>query len=93
MKTQSHASGNFIDGSVKLHLWVETATAVSDAQSAFQRTVIHHIRGQLGAICQLHFSADGTKPQIKGVDGATSSASFTAAETMLPYGMVYPGGV
>lgn len=93
MKTQSHAAGNFIDGSVRLHLWLETPGAVTDAQSAFVRNVVQHVRGQLAAPCQLHYTADGTQPAIKGVAGAGASAAFTAAEWMLPYSMVYPGGV
>lgn len=93
MKTQSHASGLFLDGSVRFKMYLETPSAVTDSQSYWDRVVTQHLVGQLGAPTELLYCAHSTEPTVKGVNGASSTASFTTAGVMLPYGMTYPGGV
>lgn len=93
MKTQSHASGLFLDGSVRWRAYLETPSLVTDSLSAWDRVVTQHLLGQLAAPTELMFCAHGTEPTVKGVNGAGSSASFTSAGVMLPYGLTYPGGV
>lgn len=94
LKTQSHASGHNLDGSVRYHLYVEDPGALSGDHARWIRDLTHHFRGQLGAPCQLHWTANGTEPTIKGVNGeAGATPAYTDGEWMLPYGMTYPGGV
>ena len=93
LKTQSHAQGFFLDGSVRFHIYMETpATWVNDL-AEFQRHVIHHLRGQMSAPVKLWLSDNGDEPTIQGLADASASETFTEAEWMLPYGMTYPGGV
>ena len=94
LKTQSHASGYFLDGSVRYHLYLETPAAWTGDHARWVRDLTHHCRGQLGAPCKLWFTANATEPTIKGVNGETAATpSYTEGEWMLPYGMTYPGGV
>lgn len=94
MKTQSHAQGFFLDGSVKFHAFLEDSDAATDAELALWRAqVTQHLAGQLGAPVKLHLSANGTAPQVQGVAGAGSDAATTELDWLLPYGMTYPGGV
>jgi hypothetical protein len=93
MKTQSHAMGYFLDGSVRFHLFMETPEALTNAQAKWQREVLHHLMGQLGAPVQLWYCANDTEPTIEGVNGAVATAAFTSAGWYLPWGMTYPGGV
>lgn len=92
-KTQSHAAGYFIDGGVRFKVYLETAGLVTDAQSAFQRYVQHHLLGQNSAPIELFFCADGTEPTVQGVNGAGATASFTSAGVYLPYALGFAGGV
>lgn len=93
MKTQSHASGTFIDGSVSFTLYAETPADHTGAHAQFLQHMLHHLRGQLGAPVNMKLCANATEPTIQGVNGAGSSASYTDAGTFLPWGMSYPGGV
>lgn len=99
MKTQSHASGHFIDGSVRFHAYMEAAPeffGASDnakALARFQAIVQQHLLGQLAAPMQWHFCDATVQPALDGVAGAVASATFQAMDFLLPYGMVYPGGV
>ena len=93
LRTQSHSSGHFIDGSVKFDVYMETPALWTDDQAKFQRDLLHHLRGQLGAPVRLHLTAALTQPTIDGVNGENADVTGTATDWMLPYGMVYPGGV
>jgi len=94
MKTQSHASGHFIDGSVRFQLYMETPANWTGEHAKFQRDMIQHLRGQLGAPVQLNLTTNGTQMLIDGVNGHSgASVTGTAAEMMLPYGLAYTGGV
>lgn len=84
-KTRSHATGYFIDGGVRMAMYVETPSAVTDAESKFDRLALHHLIGQLGGTVELFYCAHGTEPTVQGVNGAGSTASFTSAG-------VYVGG-
>lgn len=93
-KTQSHSAGQFIDGSVRLNLYVETPASWTGTQAMFERTIQHHFVGQLGAPVELFFSGNTVEPTLQGVNGAGSSATYTSAGVYLPYGSVLaPGGI
>ena len=93
LKTQSHALGTFIDGSVWFKVYSETPANWTGDHAAFLRKVQQHLLGQLGAPMQLVLTANGTEPTVDGVNGESATATSTAAEKMLPYGLTYPGGV
>lgn len=93
MKTQSHASGHFIDGSSRFHVFCETPAAFTDDHAKFLRIVQQHITGQLAAPMKLWACANTVQPEIEGVDGAVASAAFTDAGWVLPYGYAVAGGV
>jgi hypothetical protein len=93
-KTQSHAQGQYIDGSVKFRVHLESLESMTDAQAKFQRILFHALLGQLGAPVELMFTANDTEPTVEGVNGAVATAAATSAGTYLPYGGVaYPGGI
>jgi len=100
MKTQSHASGHYIDGSVRFHVYMEASAAFAqpstDAIKEYWRFISNvqtHLVGQLAAPTKFWFSDVTDEPHLDSVNGAGSSADFTETEWLLPYGMVYPGGV
>lgn len=94
LKTQSHAAGHYIDGSVRFSVYSETPASWTDAQAAFMRKVMHHLLGQLGAPTELVWEANGTEPELQGVNGAgADSAGLTSAGTDLPGLWPAPGGV
>ena len=92
-KTQSHASGYFLDGSVSFEVYLETpATWINDL-AKFQREMLHVLRGQLGAPIQLFLSDNGVEPTKNGVNGAVADAVFSDAGTYEPYFFSLAGGV
>lgn len=97
LKTQSHAAGHNLDGSVKFELYMEchanTNTGQASAHARFQREMLHILRGQLGAPLSLKLTNNGTEPTVNGVNGAVATAATTDAGDYLPYGMTYPGGI
>jgi len=94
LKTQSHAYGQFLDGSVSFSLYCEAPAAFGNAQQYFESLVQFHLQGQMGAPVALYYSANGTQPTIAGLNGATATAAFTSAGLYQPYGLVLtPGGV
>lgn len=93
MKTQSHAAGHSLDGSVSFLVYAETPEDHTGAQARWMRLVMHHLVGQLGAPAQLLLTANDTEPTVNGVNGAGSTASTTDAGQYLPWGMSYPGGI
>ena len=93
MFTQSHSSGQRIDGSVSFVLYVEIQATQTGAHAQFVRDMLHILRGQLGAPVNLLMTANGTEPTLNGLNGAVATASTTDAGTYLPYGMTAPGGV
>jgi hypothetical protein len=93
MYTQSHAQGHFIDGSSRFHVFMETPSSFVTEHATFMRYVQQHILGQLAAPMKFWFSANTVKPEVKGVDSAAATSASTESEWMIPYGMVYPGGV
>lgn len=101
VKTQSHASGHFIDGSVKFVLIYEAQTLLSDASSAaalawaqFNADALHIIRGQMQAPVDVYFCNNTQEPKVKGINSAgASSTNLTKIATLLPYGRTYPGGI
>lgn len=80
-KTRSHATGYYIDGGVRFALYLETPESFTGAQEAFNRRLMQHLTGQLGATVELFYCANDTEPTVDGVNGATSTASFTSAGT------------
>jgi hypothetical protein len=98
MKTQSHAAGTSLDGSVRLRLYLETPEDYTGAQHRFQRIVLQHLLGQLGAPVEIFYGTNDVEPRLEGVNGASAgneaACSFASAGVYLPYGGVnYPGGV
>jgi len=98
MKTQSHAAGLFIDGSVSLQLWMESLnttavpTSTEKAYVKFQQDLIHALRGQFGAPVELFLTAEGTQPTVDGLDGAVANVGASVA-FLAPYGRNYVGGI
>jgi hypothetical protein len=98
VKTQSHAAGQFIDGSVSFQVWMESVpssavpTAGEKAFISFQQDVLHVLRGQLGAPIALYLTAAGTEPKVIGLEGAVANAGAAVA-SLSPYGRSYAGGI
>ena len=98
-RTQSHTAGQYIDGSVKLHVFAESPIELFGANAAnkefakFLMNVQTHLVGQMGAPMQLHIVDAGIEPQLDGVNGASSTTAFEDMGWILPYGMTYPGGI
>jgi len=97
MKTQSHAAGNYIDGSVRFAMYVETPESWTNAQAYFTRAVEHHLRGQLGSPVEVFYGANDVQPILEGVNGGTSgqetTSTFVSAGTDIPALWPAPGGV
>ena len=97
LKTQSHAAGHTIDGSVRLKMHVETPESWTAAQAAFVRHVEHHLRGQLGAPVEVLYGTNDVEPRLEGVNGASAAnetaCAFVSAGVDLPALWPAPGGV
>jgi hypothetical protein len=97
LKTQSHAAGHNIDGSVSFDLYLEghanSNVGQASAHARFQREMLHILRGQLGAPVSLKLTDNAVQPTVDGVDGAVATAATNDAGHFAPYGMSYPGGV
>lgn len=101
VKTQSHAAGTFIDGSVKFVMVVEAQTTLSNVSSAaalacarFQADLLHILRGQMQAPVDLYICNNTQEPKVAGVNGAVaSSTNLTKVASLLPYGRTYVGGI
>jgi hypothetical protein len=101
VKTQSHAAGTFIDGSVKFVLVTEAQTTLSNVSSAaalahakFQSDLLHILRGQLQAPVEAYFCNNTQEPKVAGLNSATvSSTNLTKVGSLLPYGRTYMGGI
>jgi hypothetical protein len=93
MKTQSHAAGHSIDGSVRFKVYCETPEAWTDAQAAFIRNVEHHLRGQLGAPVEVFYGTNDVEPTLQGVNGAGADSASTSAGTDIPGLWPSAGGV
>jgi hypothetical protein len=96
-KTQSHAAGQFIDGSVSFKLYYEASESPTGAQEKFFRQVLHCLVGQLAAPVEIFIGTNDVQPRVEGVDGASganeTACSFVSAGKYLPYGMAVAGGV
>jgi hypothetical protein len=97
MQTQSHAYGNFIQGSCAFEIYME-GVDFSAALSApvkdfikFQQDVIHAFRGQNGAPISL-FLTEGVAPAVNGFNGAVATVGSLAA-VLAPYGRGVNGGI
>jgi len=101
VKTQSHASGYFIDGSVKFKVITEAQAGLSHTSlqpaldfEKFYADCLHILRGQLSAPIDLYFCDNTEEPKIAGLNSAgASSIHLTKLATLLPYGRTYPGGI
>jgi hypothetical protein len=93
LKTQSHASGMFLDGSVSFQVMMETPEDHVGELAKFQREILHVLRGQLGAPIELLLTAETVEPTVAGVNGAGATAVSTSAGTYQPYFMAVNGGV
>jgi hypothetical protein len=92
-KTQSHAAGMFLDGSVSFRVYMETPADFTGDAAKFQREILHVLRGQLGAPIQLLLTANAVEPTVNGVNGAVATAVTTDAGTYQPYFFAVAGGV
>jgi hypothetical protein len=93
MKTQSHASGHTLDGSVRFALYMETPEDHTGEQIRLQRILMHHLVGQLGAPVELYMGTNDVEPTVEGVNGAVATSAYTSAGVYIPWGMAYPGGI
>lgn len=93
LKTQSHASGHFIDGSVSFEVRMETPASWTASHARFQRELLQALRGQLGAPVRLLLTDNGDAPTLEGLNGAVSTEATTDAGTYQPYFFALPGGV
>lgn len=94
LKTQSHASGHFLDGSVSFRVYMETPTDWVGDLAKFQREILHVLRGQLGAPIQLLLCDELEDPTVNGVNGATvTEPSFAEAGDYQPYFFSVSGGI
>lgn len=93
LRTQSHASGHFIDGSVSFDVYMEEPASWTGEHARFQRELMHALRGQLGAPMSLKLTANGDEPTLDGLNGETSTETTTDAGTYQPYFFAVPGGV
>lgn len=66
MRTQSHAAGHFLDGSVSFVVRVETPASFTNAHNKFMLEILHVLRGQLGAPMELLLTANGVEPRLPG---------------------------
>lgn len=80
------------DNSSVLHVYMEQPAAFGDALDLFARNIQAVLQGQWKATVVLHFCANGTQPELKGVQGAAASAAFPAELFLSPNGdMAVPG--
>lgn len=93
LKTQSHAAGHFLDGSVSFDVYMETPADYTGEHAKFHREILHVLRGQLGAPVHLLLTANAVKPTVNGVDGAGATAATTDAGTYQPYFFAVAGGI
>ena len=93
LKTQSHAQGYFLDGSVSFEVYMETPVDWVGDLAKFQREMLHVLRGQLGAPMNLFLTTAATEPTINGVNGAGATAAFADAGTYQPYFFALAGGI
>lgn len=98
-RTQSHAYQQFIDGSVRFHVYAESPVELfgaSDAQKEYAKFLMDvqtHLVGQISAPVKFHYVDAGTEPTLDSVNGAGASAVSQDLPWSLPYGLTYPGGV
>lgn len=92
-KTQSHAQGYFIDGSVSFDMYMETPADYTGTLAVYYRQLLQALKGQLGAPLHILLTANGTQPTLNGLNGASSTAATTDAGTDQPYFFALPGGV
>jgi hypothetical protein len=92
-KTQSHAQGYYIDGSVGFDVTMETPASWTGAHARFHREVQQALAGQLGAPLHLLLTANATEPTLNGLNGAVATAATTDAGQYQPYFFALPGGV
>jgi len=107
MKTQSHASGEFIEGPALVEIFMEAAladasagmfsgtaatAAAAIARMKFQEDILHILRGQNGAMVRLYLTAPGSVPSVNGVNGAGSDSLGSSIGVLLPYGRVAAPG-
>jgi len=97
LKTQSHAAGQYIDGSVYFKAYFETPESWTGAQAAFGRHVLHHLKGQLGSPVQIFYGTNDVAPALEGVNGASAgdetACGWTSAGWDIPGLWPAPGGV
>jgi hypothetical protein len=93
LKTQSHASGHFLDGSVSFRVYMEEPVNHVGDLAKFQREILHVLRGQLGAPIQLLLTAVTVEPTVAGVNGEALTEATTDAGTYQPYFFALAGGI
>ena len=84
VRTQSHASGEFIASSFSLELHIEQPVLAEAEQFKFLMDVLHACRGQHGAPVELLVYAD---------EAAPTGLAGTSVGELLPYGRTYVGGI
>ena len=90
--TQSHASGQIIQGGVKFNLFMETPADFTGAHKIFMDQVMQVLRGQEGAQVDLYLSNNTVEPTVTGVNGAVATVG-TFVTSYLPWGMATASGI
>jgi len=94
LKTQSHASGYFLDGSVSFRIYMETPSDHVGELAKFQREILHVLRGQLSAPIELILCDEAEEPEKNGINGAAAdSLTFASAGIYQPYFFALSGGI
>jgi hypothetical protein len=108
MMTQSHAAGQFIQGSAFAELFFEApdmdstggifdanavTAAAAQARLKFIEDIKHIYRGQFGTRIRVYMCPTGTALAVNGVNGAVADAAGLAViGTYLPYGRIAATG-
>jgi hypothetical protein len=90
--TQSHASGEIIQGGVKFRMYIETPANFTGAHKIFMDKLLLILVGQMGAPVDMYLSANTVEPTVTGVNGAVATVG-TFAASYLPWGMATMSGV
>lgn len=90
--TQSHASGEIIQGGVRFQMWMETPANFTGAHKIFMDKLMLILVGQMGAPVDVYLSANSVEPTVNGVNAAVADVG-TFAASYLPWGMATVGGI
>lgn len=79
MKTMSHASGQFVWGSMHADVITEGPASLKSSHAQLVQNLIHIVRGIYGAPCRLICTDATVMPAVKGVLAAGADANIEPA--------------